>query len=294
MPGDALRGMVDPATTTAADLEAMREAHGLLDPWYVQYASWMRRIFLEGDFGRSIRHGIPVTSVIADRLVNTMRLSLVTAFFTYLIALPLGLWAAKKKGTLIDRGIMVYTFVALSMPTIILSLINVMFFGFMAGWFPVAGSITLQASAEGGFAAFASRMHHLILPGITLALLGTTGIIYFLRSEIIDFENSDFVTTARSKGVPESKIYTRHILRNALLPIAGHAGIIVVGIFTGSVFVETIFSFPGMGELFLTSIVARDFPVANILIMFYSILGVIAVLVTDIAITIIDPRIHIK
>jgi peptide/nickel transport system permease protein len=134
----------------------------------------------------------------------------------------------------------------------------------------------------------------LILPALTLALISTVGIIYYLRSEIIDFETSDFVLTARSKGVPENKIYTRHILRNSLLPIAGGAGAIITGLFAGSFFIERVFSYPGMGELFLSSITGRDFPVANVLIMFYAILGVISVLITDIVITIIDPRIRIK
>jgi len=294
MPGDALRGMVDPATTTAADLEELRRQHGLLDPWYVQYARWMRGIFLDGDFGQSIRHGRPVTAVIADRMMNTVRLSLLTTLFTYIIALPLGIIAARRQGTMVDKSIMLYTFVALSMPTVVLALVNLLIFGFNLGWFPVLGSVNVHADAAGGLTAFISRMHHLILPAITLALISTMGIIYFLRSEIIDHETSDFVTTARSKGVPRNKVYTRHILRNAVLPIAGGAGFVIAGLFSGSFFIETVFAYPGMGELFLTSIMTRDFPVANILIMFYAVIGVVSVLITDIVITVIDPRIRIK
>jgi peptide/nickel transport system permease protein len=134
----------------------------------------------------------------------------------------------------------------------------------------------------------------MILPAFTGAILGTVGIIYFLRSEIIDHENSDFVLTARAKGVPAGKVYTRHILKNALLPIVGGFGGVVAAVFAGSFFIETVFSYSGLGALFIQSIMERDFPVANFLIIFYAIMGVLAVLVTDILIMIIDPRIRIK
>ena len=292
MPGDALRGVVGPGIS-AERIEEMRELHGLNDPWYVQYVRWMRGILIEGDFGRSVSHMRPVTDIIGERLGNTVRLSLLTTFFTYLIAIPLGLIAAKKNGRGPDRVIMVYTFIALSMPTVVFSLINILVFSFRAGWFPWSGSVDAAAVA-GTFGYFLSRLHHLILPALTLALLATVGTIYFLRSEIIDYESSDFVNTARSKGVPERHIYTRHILRNSLIPIAGNAGSVIIMLFSGSIFIENVFSYPGMGQLFLSSIVARDFPVANTLVMFYAFLTVISVLVADILITVIDPRIRIK
>ena len=294
MPGDALRGLADPATHTAEDLQAIREALGLNDPWPVQYTRWIRGMVFEGDFGRSLIHGRPVISIMEERLMNTVRLSLLTSFFIYLIALPLGIIAARNQGRVIDRGIMIYTFIALSMPTVVMALINILFFGFNWGMFPIMGSIDIRASAAGGLTAFFSRLHHLILPAITLAIISTVSIIYFLRNQIIDNETSDFVTTARSKGVPEGKVYTRHILRSSLIPIAGGFATVIIGAFSGSVFIETMFSYPGMGELFITSILGRDFPVANILIMFYAIMGVLTILLTDIILTVIDPRIRIK
>ena len=292
MPGDGLRGMVGPGMTQER-IQELREIHGLDDPWYIQYVRWMGGILREGDFGRSLSHMRPVTDIIGERMMNTVRLSLLTTFFTYLIAIPLGVIAAKYKGTKVDRSIMVYTFVALSMPTVVFSLINLLIFSFRGGWFPWTGSVDATLTI-GTFAYFMSRLHHLILPAITLALLSTVAIIYFLRSEIIDFESSDFVTTARSKGVPEGRIYTHHIMRNALIPIAGHTGTMIILLFSGSIFIERIFSYPGMGQLFFDSIVARDFPVANTLIMFYAIITAVAMLLADIIISVIDPRIRIK
>ncbi|MCL2703904.1 MAG: ABC transporter permease [Defluviitaleaceae bacterium] len=292
MPGDALRGMIGP-DTTPEQYAILRQIHRLDDPWYVQYGTWMEGILARGDFGRSVTHKRPVTDIIGERMMNTVRLSLLTTLFTYIIAIPLGIFAAKKKDRFIDKSIMFYTFLALSMPTVVFSIINLFIFGFRLRWFPVRGSVDAMAAA-GTLEHAVSRLHHLVLPAVTFALLSTISIIYFLRNEIIDYDASDFVTTARSKGVPENKVYTGHILRNALLPVAGNAGLIIAGLFTGSIFIESVFAYPGMGQLFVTSIVGRDFPVVNTLIMFYAILTVVSYLVTDILITIIDPRIHIK
>jgi peptide/nickel transport system permease protein len=137
-------------------------------------------------------------------------------------------------------------------------------------------------------------MHHLILPAITGAILGCVGIVNILRSEIIEYENSDFVTTARSKGAPRRRLYTRHILRNASLPIAAGFAFTIVGLITGSVFIERVFSYPGMGNLFVMSIIRRDFSVANALVMMYGTLTIMGTLLSDIFMTIVDPRIRIK
>ena len=293
MPGDALRGRIGPGTTLE-QLEMMREALGLDQPWYIQYANWMHGIFTEFDFGMSVFQHRSTTEVIGERVFNTMRLSFLTMLFTYIIAIPLGIIAAKYKDTFIDKSIMVYSFIALSMPTIIMGLIMLLIFAFGLEWFPTMGTVTSAAHMAGGFTRFASQMYHAVLPAISLALISTTGVIYFLRSEIIDNDTSDFVTMARAKGVPENKVYTGHILRNALLPIAGGFGSIFMGLFIGSIFIELVFSFGGMGDLFVSSILMQDWPVANTLILFYSVLIVLSWLFTDILITIIDPRIRIK
>ena len=292
MPGDALRGYIGPGVHPDL-VERLREHHGLNAPWYEQYWRWFTNV-LSGNFGNSITFQRPVTAVIGERIGNTMLLSLMATIFTYLLAIPLGILAARHKGRPLDKGIMIYTFVALSIPTVVLSLINILVFALRLEWFPAFGSIELSAHAAGGMTAFISRVYHAMLPALTMAFLYTTGIIYFLRSEIIDTDSSDFVTTARSKGVPEDKVYSHHILRNALLPVAGYTGAFIVFLFARSIFMENVFTFQGMGQLFVNSIRGRDFPVANILIMFYAIINAAAILITDIIITIIDPRIRIK
>jgi len=292
MPGDALRGLVDPNSPPEV-LERLREEHGLNDPWYVQYGRWLRSIVVEQDFGASIVHHRPVVEMIGDRLFNTMRLSLLTTFFTYLIAIPLGIIAGRKHGKIIDKTIMIYTFVAMSIPTVVIGIVNLLVFGFNLDWFPVTGSVDPTA-VSGTIGYVFSRLHHIILPAFTLAVISTITIIYFLRSEIIDYEASDFVLTARAKGVPENRVYTGHILRNAFLPIAGGMGGIIAGLFSGAIFIEMIFGYPGMGQLFVLSLTQRDWPVINTLIMLFAVVSAAAMLFSDIIITAVDPRIRIK
>ena len=141
---------------------------------------------------------------------------------------------------------------------------------------------------------FWSKVYHLILPAITYAFLATTSIIQYLRSEIIDAQTQDFVKTARSKGIPMNKVYTRHIFRNSLLPIAAFLGFSITGILGGSVFIETIFGFPGMGQLFIQSIMGRDYSVITALVMLYGFLALLGSLLSDIILSIVDPRIRIE
>ena len=294
MPGDALTGRTEDPTVSPERIAQLRLQLGLNDPPYQQYFRWIGNIVLRGDFGHSITHARPVIDVIGERARNTFWLALLTTVLTYLIAIPLGIIAGRYNDKLVDRGIGVYTYLALAMPTIVFALINLLIFGFRLEWFPVRGSVTLEAAQAGGFAMLVSRLHHMVLPALTAALLSTIGIIQYLRGEIVRFKASDFVTTARSKGVPESKVYSRHIFRNALVPIASNIGFIIVSLLVGSIFIERIFSYPGMGLLFLTSITSRDFTTVNALVMIFAVLIALGALLSDIILTIVDPRIRVK
>jgi len=292
MPGDALQGREDP-TLNMEMLERQRELLGLNDPWYQQYARWLGNI-LRGDFGQSISNASPVLPLIGQRLTNTFWLALMTLILIYIIAIPLGIFAGRYNDRIADRAIGVYTFFALALPTVVFGIVLLLVFGFRLQWVPIRGSVTLEAHAAGGIQYLLSRLHHMILPAVTGALLGTIGIIQYLRGEIIAYKSSDYVMTARSKGTPENKIYSRHILRNALIPVASNAGLAIVGLFSGAVFIENVFSFPGMGRLFLDSIITRDFTVVNALILLFAFLIAVGVLLSDIFLATLDPRIRIK
>lgn len=289
MPGDPFTGLIDP-NLDPAQLEAMREAYGLNDPLPVKYVRWMTNAF-QGDFGRSFNYQQPVTAVIAGRIGNTIRLSLLSVILTYLIGLPLGILAGRYNESVLDKGILVYNFVSFAVPIFVLALLMVWIFGYNLNWFPARGSISINAETQ--WEIWMSQLYHLLLPSITTAILGTTSIIQYLRSEIIDAKVSDYVKTARSKGVPIQKVYTKHIFRNASLPIASGFGYTIVSLFTGSIFIEQIFTYRGMGYLFLQSINTRDYSVIFVLVMFYGFLGLIGTLLSDLILMAVDPRIRI-
>ena len=293
IPGDVLTGLTEDPSISPQRLAEMRDQLGLNDPWPVQYGRWISGIVLRGDFGHSFSHRRPVMDVIGERLSNTFMLGLFTMVLIYLIAIPLGIIAGRYNDKLVDRTIGVYTYIALAMPMVVLALIGLLIFGFRLQWVPIRGSVGVGLDPW-TFEWILSRLHHMILPAVTAALLGTVGIIQYLRGEIVRYKYSDFVTTARAKGVPERKLYSRHILRNALIPIASNMGLAIVGLFVGAVFIEQIFSFPGMGRLFLDAITGRDFIIVNAIVMIISALTALGVLLSDIILTIVDPRIRIR
>jgi len=294
MPGDAVTGLINP-DLPLEEMERMRESLGLNNPWYVRYFDWMRGV-LQGDFGMSFRHRRAVTEVIGERIWTTFFLSLYTMILTYLIAIPLGVVAGKRSGTIIDRTILIYVFIALAIPTVVLAILMIFWFSPVGlDLFPLGGSVDPFVYAHGtAFEIFRSRIYHLTLPAITGALVSTIGIVFMLRANIIDRKTSDYVVFARSKGVPTSTIFSKHILRNSLIPIAAGLGLVIAGFFAGALFIEMIFQIPGIGTLFLDAINARDFPVANALIMMFAFLTAMGVLLSDIILTMVDPRIRIK
>lgn len=291
MPGDPFTGKIDP-NTDPARIEELRDLHGLNDPWYEQYVRWISNA-AKGELGSSYTYQIDVTTIIGDRALNTFWLSLVTTIMLYAIAIPLGVIAGRYQDSLTDRGILLYSFITYAIPTFVLALFFIYFFGFKLDWFPTTGSVDIRQE-QGTFGYFMSKVYHLILPAFTGAILGTTSTIQFLRSEIIDAKSMDFVRTARSKGVPQSKVYTRHIFRNSLLPIAAFIGFTITGLLGGSIFIETIFGYPGMGHLFIQSIASRDYSVIIALVMLYGFLTLLGSLLSDIIMTIVDPRIRIE
>jgi peptide/nickel transport system permease protein len=291
MPGDALTGKIDP-NVTPVRLEELRQKWGFYDPWYVKYGRWLTNA-LQGDLGDSTAHKLAVTELIGQRAGNTFWLSLLTAILTYLIAIPLGIISGRYSEKLADKLVVFYTFIALAMPTIIFGLINIFIFVFKLKLFPMGGTVDVKFTI-GTLSYYWDRIYHMILPALTGAFLYTVGTIQFLRSEIIDYKNSDFVVTARSKGVPEKTVYSRQIFRNALIPVAAFMGYEITFLIGGSIFIESVFSYPGMGRLFLESILRRDYAVVNALIILFAILTVLGTLLSDIILSIVDPRIRIK
>ncbi len=291
MPGDALTGSIG-GNVKPEVLEQIRRESGWYDPWYQQYWRWISKA-VQGDFGKSFQYKQPVTRVIGARAANTFALALFATVLSYMIALPLGIKAGRNPGSRFDKGVILYNFISYAMPSFVLYLFTLLLFGYVLKWLPTMGSVDPHI-AKGSFAYFLNRMKHLIMPAGCIAVLSTTGTIQYLRNEIIDAKTQDYVKTARSKGVPMKKVYSHHIFRNSLLPIAAFFGFQITGLLGGSMIAERIFNYPGMGNLFIDAILLRDYSVVNALVMLYGFLNLLGSLLSDIIMSIVDPRIRIE
>lgn len=290
MPGDPFTGLINP-NSSQATINHLKHLYGLDDPVPVQYVRWVKNL-MHGDFGQSYIQHVSVASLIADRAQNTFWLSLLSTLLLYGIAIPMGIAAGKHEGEWQDKAISVFNYVTYAMPGFVFYLLGLWLFGFTLGWFPISG--TVSANASGFWGVFWSRLDHMILPAILYAIIATTGTVQYLRTGIIDNKVEDYVKTARSKGVPEKVVFNKHILRNSFLPIAAFLGNTITGLLGGSMIIETVFSFPGMGKLFLDSISQRDYTTLTALIMIYGTLTLLGNLLSDIIMSIVDPRIRVK
>lgn len=291
MPGDPFTGMITPDTDPARIAE-LREKAGLNDPVPVQYVRWITNS-MQGDFGKSYTFKRDVASLIGQRALATFWLSLLSVILLYLIAIPLGVLSGRFQDSFFDKIIMLYSFITFAIPTFVLALLFLFFFGYKLHWFPTVGSVDIKYDS-GTIGYIWSKIYHMLLPAITTAILGTTGVIQYLRSEVIDSKTMDYVRTARSKGIPIKKVYSRHIFRNSLLPIAAFFGFTITGLLGGSIFIETIFGYQGMGQLFISSLSSRDYSVITALVMLYGFLALLGSLLSDIIMSIVDPRIRIE
>ena len=292
MPGDALTGAFQGNPEANAEhMEEIREKLGFNDPWYEQYGRWLSN-FVQGDMGMSYVHKQKVTSLLAGKLSNTVLLSITTMVTIYLISIPLGIIAGRWHNSWADKAITTYNYFSIATPVFIFALIMLFIFGFYFTWFPTGRSVDITIP-NGTWEYFVSKANHLVLPTLSGAIIGTAGTIQYLRNDIIDTKLKDFVKTARAKGVPEGRVYTRHILRNSILPIAAFMGYEITLLITGSVFIESIFGYPGLGQLFIQSIGTRDFTVVTALVMISGAAVIVGTMLSDIILSIVDPRIRI-
>ncbi|KGX87340.1 oligopeptide ABC transporter permease [Pontibacillus litoralis] len=292
MPGDALSGEIDPNNSDPEYIEMMREKLGYNDPIHVQYYRWITD-FIQGDFGTSVKYKMPVEDLIAQRLPNTIFLGIISLLFTYLFAFAMGMYAGKKPYTKIDHAIGGFNYLMLAIPIYIAGVFAIYLFSFKLGWFPFSGSVDI-ALTEGTAEWWLSRLYHVILPALVLGAMGTASYTQFLRNDIIDNSQKDYVRTARAKGTPESRIYNQHILRNSVIPLITFLGFDIVTIVNGALITETIFTYPGLGQLFLTSMQTNDYPTLMTLALMFSFLVLIGNLIADLLYGIVDPRIRVE
>ena len=291
MPGDALTGMIGPQVDPNT-IEQLRIASGYYDPWYIKYGRWMVNMF-HGDFGISYNYKLPVFDVIGPRAWNSFYLSLYALVLMYVASIPIAIHAGKKPGSRFDRVVVFANFFVFAIPSFVLYLFFILVFGYQLHIFPPIGSVG-SALQPGTIEYVISKLYHMTMPAICLAIISSVGIIQYLRNEVIDAKTQEYVKTARSKGVPMNKVYSHHIFRNSLLPIAAFFGFQITGLLGGSVIAESIFNFQGMGKFFLEAINTRDYSVVTTLILLYGFLSLLGSLISDITMSIVDPRIRIE
>ncbi|WP_416150516.1 ABC transporter permease [Salipaludibacillus sp. HK11] len=289
-PGDPLSGEILDPDIPPEVLEERREALGLNDPVPVQYWNWVSSVAV-GDFGQSMHYtGRSVSELVASRIMNTLYLSLFALAITIIVAIPIGIYSSKKPYSLLDYGATTFAFLGLATPNFFAALIAIYFFSFQLGWFPSQG--TVSSVGLSGFEYFIDKIRHLVLPGFTLGLASTAIYMRYLRTEMLEVMGSDFIRTARAKGLGPGSVLYKHTLRNALIPIITLLGFEFGTLLSGAVITEAVFNYPGLGTLFLNSIQNRDYPVIMAINLILAVTILIGNLLADIFYAIVDPRIR--
>ena len=277
-----------------ADFERMKEEVrqflGLDQPLVIQYFKWMATM-LRGEFGLSIVYRQPVISVIKAPMSNTMKLNAITMVLVFSIVIPLGITTAVRKGSAYDNTVQVVTILGLSLPEFVTALAAMLLFSLILGWTPLTGTYTpgFQGSS---FAFFLDKARHMILPVGVMVFTSLASLTRYIRVAMIDALRMDYIRTARAKGLREKVVIYSHAFRNSMIPFVTMLVSWFLGMFGGSLMVERIFLWNGMGNLFISSIQSFDYAVALALEMFYVLIALVGNLIIDMAYTLVDPRIR--
>ena len=279
-PADILLG----DTATPEQIEALRVDLGLNKPFYIQYFKWLGKV-LVGDLGKSIFFQQPVTEVIADGAETSFLLASMTMLWIFTLGLPIGILAAAKHGSWVDQGFSGAAMIAASIPTFWLGLYLILIFAANLGWLPSSGYPSIFE--EGGLA----NLRYLLLPSLALAAPNTALIIRLTRAEMLDVIREDFVRTARAKGLAESSVLFRHVFRNALTAVTVAFGFTFAVLVSEAVVTETVFSLPGIGRLVVQSVLRRDYPIIQGVILCIVVIYMFVNLAVDLMCVKLDPRI---
>lgn len=280
----------DPAAVIAGDnaspddVAMIRASLGLDRPIVVQFAQWLGGI-LTGDFGQSFFFKKDVAELVADRIEPTLALALATTFIAVIVAVPLGVLAAARRGTILDRLVMGFSVLGFSVPVFVIGYAIDYLFAIQLGWFPVQG---YQRIAD-GFGGFIWR---LTLPAVTLAIVYIALIARMTRTSLLEILGEDYIRTARAHGLGPMAVLVKHALPNAAVPIVTVVGLGIAVLIGGVVVTESVFAIPGLGRLTVDAVLARDYPTVQAIILLFSAVYVLINLVIDIAYTALDPRIR--
>ncbi len=273
--GDVVYTLVD-ASAGQEEIDKMRRQLDLDKPVWLQYISYVGHV-ARGDFGRSIRYQRPVVEVIAERIQKTVQLGLAAFAVAVSLGISLGILAARTRGSLIDRAARTLAVLAQSMPHFWIGIMAILIFAVILRWLPTSGSGTWQ---------------HLVMPALTLATFPMAAIMRITRSSMLETLDAEYVKFLRVKGLAERLIVWKHALRNALIPVVALSGIQLGNLLGGAVIVETVFSWPGLGNLMVESIVSRDYPVIQSGVLMIAVFLITLNFLVDLVFGVIDPRIR--
>jgi peptide/nickel transport system permease protein len=280
----------DPAAVLAGDnatpaqLERIRASLGLNEPLYIQFFTWINKL-LHGDLGVSLISNVPVLRMIGQRVEPSITIAVSTIILSVLVAVPLGVIAAYKHGTFIDRFVMGLSVLGFSVPVFVIGYVLIQIFAIDLRWLPVQGFRSITA----GFLPFLERI---ILPTLTLSFIYVALIARMTRAAMLDVMGEDYIRTARAKGIGEIPVLLRHGLRNAAIPVITVIGTGFALLISGVVVTESVFNLPGIGRLTVDAVLARDYPVIQAMILLTSLIYVTVNLLIDVAYIVLDPRIR--
>jgi peptide/nickel transport system permease protein len=273
--------------------DRIRSIYGLDQPLHVQYLTWLKRT-AKLDFGRSFSSdGRPVIDKIKERLPITISIDLLSMMLILIIGIPIGVYSARYKDSLLDKGLTAFVFAAYAIPLFWLALLFMLLFGVYLDLLPISGVKSFNYEELAPFQKILDLGHHLVLPIFLSALGGLAGISRYMKSSLLEVLRQDYITTAYAKGLPEKLILRRHAMRNALLPVITILGLSVPGLIGGSVIFESIFAIPGMGQLFYMRVMSRDYPTIMGILVIGAFLTLFGNLLADICYAVADPRIRV-
>jgi peptide/nickel transport system permease protein len=273
-------------------VERLRVKFRLDQAWYVQWLFWVKNA-ATGDLGYSIQYKIPATALITTRLWNTFLLAAAALAISWIIAVPLGVLAAVRRDSWVDRMCAFIAFLALSIPEILLALLALMVAA-ATGWFPIGGAQSALYDLMSPGEKFLNRLHHLVLPALVLAAVGLAGIMRQMRSNLLDTLRAEYVTAARARGLSEGWVIYKHALRNAINPLLTMFGYSLAGLLSGAFIVEQIMAWPGLGRLAMEAFNAKDTMLVVNTVVLATVMLMIGNLVADVLLAWSDPRIRLR
>ena len=284
IPGDPAQVLLGFENTDPAQLEAVRRDLGLDRPVYVQYGRWLGKV-LRGDLGTSVRTGRPIRILVAEAFPFTLELATYALFLAIVIAIPIGTLAGTTRSRLADGAMQTLTLFGLSLPAFWVGAMLILLFSVELRWFPL---LTYPALVEAPLA----NLRGFFLPALTLAVPNAASIARMVRASMVAVRREEYVKVARAKGLRETVVVRRHMLKNALIPVVTLIGIVTGYLLGGSIVVEQVFAIPGVGRLGLQAIVQRDYPVLQAVVLMVTGLFVLVNLVVDVIYVLLDPRIR--